>query len=201
VLSSLARRYFAVTGFYMLCERILFTIVLEDVRVLALLPHRSYMLKRMYERGYTRLMIFWMLSTTLNRPNSALLEYLYTVACIASFASLSSFHLILPVDPTAHHRLATHVGIPLPAFSVGNVVVHGLPCVLAVLCPPQAIEWHHGLAACAVQVFWGLCATGGTFLLDDIYSPADKGTWHGLWVVALITNVMMPWYYHWMEWV
>jgi hypothetical protein len=180
--------YFCVTGLYMLFERLLFTVVLEMNSVLLLLPDRAYMLKRMYERGFTRIMIFYMLSSTLNRPNQPFLEYLYTMACIASFSALISFHAILLVDTTAHRRLGEHVGVPLAAFTVGNLIVHGLPCVMAVYFPPQALAWHHGLCTAIAQGLWGACSTGFTFKLDDIYSPAKKEQWHALWMVAQVVN-------------
>jgi len=187
-----ALRYFCVAGLYMFCERVLFTLVLESDAVLQRLPPRSYMLKRMYERGFTRIMIFHLLSNTLNRGNSVVLEYLYSMACIATFAAFLSFHAVLLVDSGAHRRLGQHVGVELLPFTLGNLLVHGVPCVWTVVFPPQRLAWYHGVSTMLAQGLWGLLVTGGSYKLDDIYAPNAPNIWRTLWFVAQICNVVTP---------
>jgi hypothetical protein len=151
---------------------------------------KAYKLKRMYERGFTRIVKFYVLSSAPNRANSPLLVYLFSMPCLASFSALLSFHSVLFVDASAHWRLGDKVGVPLAAFTAGNLLVHGLPCVMAVVFPPQQTIWHHG-----VETFfaaWGLCSTGGTLLLDDIYAHNEQQVWHCLWAVAQVVNVGLP---------
>ena len=85
---------------------------------------------------------------------------------------------------------------PLPIFSIGNLVVHGLPCVVAVYYPPKYLNLYSGIGAVIAQVTWGLAQTidnkAGLFVLDEVYAPCPKKTWWSLWIVALVVNLLYP---------
>ena len=125
-----------------------------------------------------------------------MLEPIWSAACVSSWAALISFHAVLLVDSQAHARLAAHVGVPLPAFSAGNLVVHAVPCIASYLFPPSAVPLISGVTALAAQLTWGVCYTHGSanglFILDDVYATCPRKVWHTLWAVAAVTNIVAP---------
>ena len=119
--------FLLITTGYLLIERLVLGILLNRPKLLAVLPPRTREMKTMYERGFTRISIFWLLAAFTHRQA---LEDIYATAAIASITSFIVFNAVLLLDTTAHRRLAAHVGIPFAAFGVANLVVHGLPCLL-----------------------------------------------------------------------
>lgn len=183
----------SLVSFYMVCERLVLEHILESSSILSLLPSPMYQMKSMYANGFTRIVIFWQIASSLNRP---VLEAIYAMAAVSSWAALISFHVVLLVDQGAHKRLADHVGSPLVAFSLGNLIVHGFPCLVAVYYPPQFLNIYSGIGAAAAQITWGLAQTignkSGLFVLDEVYAPCPKKTWWSLWIVALVVNIVYP---------
>lgn len=98
---------FAAVSVYMFFERIILQVLCEMPSVLSRLPARTYEMKSMYANGFTRIVIFWQVASSLNRPT---LESIYSIVCVSSWAALVSFHTVLFVDSSAHRRLADHVG-------------------------------------------------------------------------------------------
>eukprot|EP00931_Biecheleriopsis_adriatica_P036006 TRINITY_DN20763_c0_g2_i1.p1 TRINITY_DN20763_c0_g2~~TRINITY_DN20763_c0_g2_i1.p1 ORF type:complete len:270 (+),score=43.37 TRINITY_DN20763_c0_g2_i1:18-827(+) len=184
------RLFFGCTSLYLFFERLLLAILLESRQVLAMLPARTYQLKLMYERGFTRIVIFWLLASSLNR-NNIVLDHIYSIFSALAWGVLASFHAVLLFDPGAHRRLAAHVGMNIAPFSLGNLVTHGLPCAATMYWQPAQHEWWHGAASCACIITWGWLWTGGSFILDEIYVPAPKSAWRAMWVVALGTSILM----------
>ncbi|GMH58919.1 hypothetical protein TrST_g10242 [Triparma strigata] len=180
-------------SFYMFFERLILQHLLESPSILYLLPPRTHQLKSMYANGFTRLIIFWQIVSSLNRPP---LESIYSIVTVSSFAALMSFHAVLLVDSKAHTRLAYHVGCPPIIFSIGNILVHGLPCLIGVMYPPEYLDFYSGLAASLSQILWGLSQTLGTdagvFVLDEVYTKCPKRTWWALWIVAQVVNLSYP---------
>lgn len=189
-------RFFFFTSLYMFLERIILTHLGQHPPILNLLPSTAPQLIRMYRFGFTRIIIFWMIASSLHRP---MLEPLWAAASVSSWAALTSFHAVLLVDSKAHARLAAHVGVPLPAFSAGNLIVHAMPCLASYLFPPSSVPLISGVVAMAAQCTWGVCYTHGTpkglFVLDDIYAECPAKVWHALWVVAAITNIVVPFFF------
>jgi len=174
---------------YMFLERVILTILLEDRGVLSLLPPRTQQLKRMYERGWTRISIFWLLAAATNRDA---LEPIYSLAACNAPVVLITFHAVLLLDRSSHQRLATHVGLPLSVFSAGNLIVHGLPAAMALAWPPQQVAWWHGAVVAAAHLAWGAAHTGGTLLLDDVYAPLPAFVWRVLWVLTVCCELLAP---------
>ena len=217
-----------ITTSYLLAERVILGILLERQSVLSLLPPRTYQCKLMYERGFTRVTIFFFLASATHRqacsgprfgtrhgraPGALLynllrvcvchmrddvvrvsqaLEDVYGAATVASWSSIVVFNAVLCLDSSAHRRLAAHVGLPFAAFSVGNLIVHGLPCLIAAFSPPARLMWWHGVMCVVVHLIWGWCWTGGTFLLDNVYAPLAPAVWRGMWAFALVFELLLP---------
>ena len=178
-----------ITTSYLLVERIVLGILMERQTLLSLLPPRMYQCKLMYERGFTRVTIFFYLASATHRQA---FEDVYAAATVAVWSSLVVFNAVLLFDSSAHHRLAAHVGLPFVPFSVMNLIVHGLPCVLAALFPPARLSLFHGVMCVAVHLIWGWCWTGGTFLLDNVYAPLAPDVWRGMWAFALAFELLLP---------
>ena len=101
-----------ITTSYLCAERLILGILLEHADLLAVLPPRTHQLKLMYERGFTRVTIFWVLAACTNRRD---LEDVYAAATVGAWSSLITFHAVLLLDSSAHRRLAAHVcSIPWP---------------------------------------------------------------------------------------
>jgi hypothetical protein len=177
-----------ITSSYLFTERLILGILLERADVLSLLPARTRQLKLMYERGFTPVTIFWVLASATNRQS---LEDVYATSVIAAWSSLVTFHAVLFLDPSAHCRLAAHVGLPLKFFTLGNLLVHGFPCAVAVASPAERLTWSHGVICAAVHVLWGWYWTGGTFLLDRVYAPLPPAVWRGMWVFAVLLELLL----------
>lgn len=172
------------SSLYLFFERLFLTVILENPAVLKAAPPRTYNMKEMYRLGFTRVIIFWMLSSSLNRP-SPIFEFTYTMASIASWSALVSFHAVLLVDSTAHSRLASNVGFPLWLFTLGNIVVHVSPCVQSLFFPPRSVILLDGWVCGMVHLLWGFAASKGTFNLDHVYCHNKPEVWRMLWCVAL----------------
>ena len=112
------------------------------------------------------------------------------VTC-SSWGVCVSFHSALLFDRTCFHRMAQRRGMSMRAFHVANVVVHILPCVVCVHMMPL---WWHGLLASSLHVSWGLLQSRGTMRLDETYVAMRKRVWYWLWVVAIVTECLTPFY-------
>ena len=156
------------------------------------IPKRTTSFVSMYKLGLTRLILVSLCVAGLHRRR---LEGLYAITGCAAWGALASFHAVLLVDGGAHGRLAAHVGMPLPHFTLLNLgLVHGLPCaVVSSLVSRPAYEPWHGVASGALCLAWGLYRTGGTLLLDHVYTYNRPAVWYTLFAVFVATAAATPW--------
>ena len=82
--------------------------------------------------------------------------------------------------------------MPLDSFTVGNLIVHGFPCLIAIMSPPVRLAWPHGVMCNASHILWGWYWTGGTFLLDQVYAPLPPAVRRGMWVFAVLIELLLP---------
>ena len=128
------------------------------------------------------------LTISSKRPN------LYPYIICTTWGVFTSFNSCYVINPNALKKLNKKCNNLL---LIGNLTTHILPCIITLWYPPkQKMKFVHGLIASIAHLSWGLSISKGSLLLNDIYSEMPKGQWYLLWKIAIITELLTPYYFN-----
>ena len=125
-------------------------------------------------------------------PFPQILAHARATAACTTVGIACCFSAALLVDGTAFPRIAKRLGLTLPAFHVGNILFHILPCALVAsweIATPVSLA--HGALAAAIHFGWGMWRSNWTMVLDDIYVSLPRAKWLTLWSVAVAAELLV----------